>query len=329
MNNLDVFVKKMYDLQYSDKEIVVSEQELKKIALDTGLSEQEWAESQVILQNHIKNGNQHLSANNWDYAISEFEQAINLNPFSAENNFNLAVAYYDKWIGEDDILSLGNSQKYAEKSLKLKAGYSPAIQLLSKIKKSSKKSKKDNTKKKKTILFSAIAGILFLFVISISSYVSINNKQIKMNEEVVSKWAQVENVYQRRSDLIPQLVKTVESSAKYEKETLSLIIEARNKAKDLQIDVSDLNDKEIAKFQTKQDELSVALSQFLMISEDYPELQAVQGFRDLQVQIEGTENRITVERRRFNEEVKKYNSYVKRFPQSMFGFNEKGYFKSK
>ncbi len=329
MNNLDTFVKKMYDLQYSDKEIVVSTQELKKIALDTGLSEQEWNESQIMLQNHIKNGKQHLSANNWDYAISEFEQAVNLNPFSAENNFNLAVAHHDKWKGEDDILALGNSQKYAEKSINIKAGYSPAIHLLAKIKKFSRQTKTENTKKKKTTLILAIAGIALFLIISLSSYISISNKVVKMNEEVTAKWAQVENVYQRRTDLIPQLVKTVESAAKYEKETLQLIIDARDEANNLNIDISDLDEEEIAKFQAKQDKVSAALNQFLIISEDYPELQAVQAYRDLQVQIEGTENRISVERRRFNEEVKEYNSYVKRFPQNMFGFEEKGYFKNK
>ncbi len=326
MNNLDTFVQKMYELQYSDKELNYTPEQLKQIALETGLSESEWNNSQIQLQNHVKNGREHLYAKNWDYAITEFEQAINLNPFSAENNFSLALAHFDKWKAEDDFYALGNAQKFADKSLKLKAGYSPAIQLLSKIKNSSKQSKKKNTKRNKTILIGAVGAIVLFFIIILSSYVSINNKAVGMNEDVASKWAQVENVYQRRADLIPQLIETVEAAANYEKKTLSMVVEARNNANALNIDASQLTDEQIKDFQNKQDELSVALKLFLTQSKDYPELQAVKGYRDLQAQIEGTENRISVERRRFNEQVKVYNSYIKKFPQSLFGFDDKGYF---
>lgn len=179
----------------------------------------------------------------------------------------------------------------------------------------------------KTILI--IVGIaLVLGVIMISPY----NKMVQKDEECSKAWANVENAYQRRMDLIPNLVKTVQGAAEYEKGTLTEVIEARAKATSVQVDPSNLTEESLAKFQAAQDQLSSALSRLMVVIERYPELKANENFLELQAQLEGTENRIAVERGKFNEVVNDYNSYIRRFPNNivagMFNFEKKGYFKA-
>lgn len=153
-----------------------------------------------------------------------------------------------------------------------------------------------------------------------------------MDEAVVSQWAQVENVYQRRADLIPNLVNTVKGYAAHESETLTGVIEARAKATSTTIDPSNLNTESIQAFQQAQGGLSSALSKLMVVVERYPDLKANQNFLELQSQLEGTENRITVERQKFNNSAQEYNTYIKMFPKNlyanMFDFEEKAYFKA-
>lgn len=158
------------------------------------------------------------------------------------------------------------------------------------------------------------------------------NSMVEKSEAVEGQWAQVENVYQRRADLIPNLVNTVRGYADFEKETLTEVIEARSKATSIQVDAADLNPESIAKFQAAQSNLSGALSKLLVTVERYPDLKANQNFLELQTQLEGTENRIATERMRFNESTKNYNTYIKQFPRVIyagwFGFEKKGYFEA-
>ncbi len=158
------------------------------------------------------------------------------------------------------------------------------------------------------------------------------NKMVALDEAVKSQWAQVENVYQRRADLIPNLVSTVKGYADFEKSTLTQVIEARAKATSVQISPDKLDPQSLQKFQAAQDQLSSALARLMVVVERYPELKANQNFLELQAQLEGTENRIAVERRKFNEITRQYNTYIRRFPQllfaKLFGFKEKGYFKA-
>lgn len=161
--------------------------------------------------------------------------------------------------------------------------------------------------------------------------ISANNKMITGEENVSQAWSQVENVYQRRMDLIPNLVNTVEGAANYEKGTLTEVIEARSKASSVQVNADQLTEENIAKFQKAQDNLGNALKHSISLTvERYPELTATQNFRDLQTQLEGTENRISVERGNFNKAVQGYNTLIRRFPNSiiagMFGHDKKGYF---
>lgn len=181
----------------------------------------------------------------------------------------------------------------------------------------------------KTVKILIIIGAIVALIAVISG---IYNKMVKLDENVQQAWAQVENVYQRRADLIPNLVKTVQGAAEFEKGTLESVVNARSKASSMQIDPSNLTEENIAKFQQVQDELSSALNRLMVVVERYPELKANQNFLELQAQLEGTENRITVERKKFNEVVQNYNTAVRRFPNNifagMFGFDKKGYFKA-
>ena len=156
------------------------------------------------------------------------------------------------------------------------------------------------------------------------------NTMVSQDENVKAKWAQVENAYQRRADLVPNLVNTVKGAAKHEESTLTAVVEARAKATSVTINADDLSEENIAKFQKVQDEFSGSLSRLLASVEAYPDLKANQNFLELQAQLEGTENRISTERRAYNEAVQQYNTTVRSFPNNlmagMFGFKAKGTF---
>ena len=178
-----------------------------------------------------------------------------------------------------------------------------------------------------TIIIIAVV-VLVIYLWFKSGYIAMVEKQ----ETVQAQWAQVENVYQRRADLIPNLVATVKGYAQHEQGTLTAVIEARSKATGITIDPSNITPEQLAQFQEAQDQLSGALSRLLVSIERYPELKANENFMALQAQLEGTENRITVERQKFNETAKDYNQYIRKFPRniiaSMFDFEKVGYFKA-
>ncbi|NOX86706.1 MAG: LemA family protein [Chlorobi bacterium] len=178
-----------------------------------------------------------------------------------------------------------------------------------------------------------IIGVLVILAIILYGWFKGSyNTMVTMDEAVKSQWAQVENVYQRRADLIPNLVNTVKGYATHEKETLEGVIEARSKATSVNIDANNLNPQTFAAFQQAQEGLTQALSRLMVVVERYPDLKANQNFLELQAQLEGTENRIAVERKKFNEVTQQYNTYIKLFPKNMlagmFGFQQKPYFKA-
>ena len=180
-----------------------------------------------------------------------------------------------------------------------------------------------------------VLGIVVLLLFSIYSYgVKNYNSMVRMDEDVKAKWSQVENVYQRRFDLIPNLVNTVKGYAKHEQETFTMVAEARSKAGGtFNISEQVLNDPAMfQKFQQAQSSLGGAMQRLMVVMEKYPELKANENFMALQDQLEGTENRIAVERKRFNESAQGFNSYIKQFPRVIlagwFGFAEKIYFQS-
>lgn len=180
--------------------------------------------------------------------------------------------------------------------------------------------------KKSTIIIIVVAVIAIVW--GITGY----NGLVSMDEGVQTKWADVETQYQRRADLIPNLVNTVKGYAAHESETLQAVVEARAKATSMNIDPSNMSAEQIANFQKAQDGVSSALSRLLVTVEKYPDLKANENFRELQAQLEGTENRISVARRDYNEAARKYNTSLRSFPKNilagMFGFEKKSYFEA-
>ena len=181
--------------------------------------------------------------------------------------------------------------------------------------------------KKLSIPVIIIAVVAVIAIMCVSAY----NSLVSSEESVDTAWSQVENVYQRRADLIPNLVNTVKGYAAHEKETLEGVVSARAKATQMTIDPTNLTPEAIEKFQAAQGELGSALGKLLAITENYPDLKANENFKELQAQLEGTENRIAVERKKFNETAQVYNTSIRKFPRSivasMFGFERKPYFK--
>ena len=183
-------------------------------------------------------------------------------------------------------------------------------------------------KKGLVILIAVAAVVLGIFFWFQGNY----NKMVKMDEGVQAAWSQVENVYQRRADLIPNLVATVKGYASHEQQTLEGVISARSKATQITVTPEDLTSAQIEKFQNAQGELVSALGKLLAITENYPDLKANTNFLELQAQLEGTENRIAVERKKFNDAARVYNTTIRQFPKNivagMFGFEKKPYFEA-
>lgn len=177
------------------------------------------------------------------------------------------------------------------------------------------------------IILIVVVVILFLLF---SWGTGIYNKLVSQEEGVGKAWANVENVYQRRLDLIPNLVNTVKGVANFEQSTLTAVVEARAKATSVQINPKNLDEGSLQKFQDAQNGVSAALGRLMVVMEQYPQLKATQNFSELQAQLEGTENRISVERMKFNETAQAYNTYLRSFPANilsgMFGFQKKAYF---
>jgi LemA protein len=174
--------------------------------------------------------------------------------------------------------------------------------------------------------------VAFLLVIFIFRGCGKYNSLVTMREQVNRDWSNVENVYQRRADLIPNLVNTVKGYAAHEQETFTNVTEARSKATSVTIDAANMTDEDMKRFQAAQGEVTSALSRLLAVAEAYPDLKANQNFLELQSQLEGTENRIAVERRKFNETATTYNTELKRFPTilyaGMLGFKDRPYFQA-
>jgi len=178
-----------------------------------------------------------------------------------------------------------------------------------------------------TVIF-VIAAILLV----VSWGVGIYNKIVPMNEKVATQWSNVETQYQRRSDLIPNFVNTVKGAAAFEQGTLTQVIEARAKATQVTVDPSNITPGQLQEFQAAQSEVSSALARLMVVVEQYPELKATQNFRDLQVELEGTENRIAVARNNFNDAAREYNTFIKKFPNNFIAsitkFSDRPYFEA-
>ena len=177
-----------------------------------------------------------------------------------------------------------------------------------------------------------IMRLLFVAICAMTLSSCGYNTMVEKEEAVNTAWSNVENQYQRRADLIPNLVNTVKGYAAHESETLASVVEARAKATQITVSADQLTPEALARYQQAQGEIGSALGRLMRITENYPELKANQNFQELQAQLEGTENRISVERRNFNQATQDYNTYIRKFPQNliagMFGFEKKPYFEA-
>lgn len=177
-------------------------------------------------------------------------------------------------------------------------------------------------------------GIVLLVIVALVVLwgISVNNNMVSQEEAVTKAWANVENQYQRRADLIPNLVNTVKGYAAHESETLQAVVEARTKATSINVDAENMTADQLKEYQAAQNEVGGALGRLIAIAENYPDLKANQNFLELQSQLEGTENRIAVERKTFNDTANQFNTYIRKFPQSLFagilGFDKKPYFEA-
>lgn len=181
---------------------------------------------------------------------------------------------------------------------------------------------------KKVTIIIIVAVVAIIAIWAVSGY----NSLVGMDENVSNQWANVETQYQRRADLIPNLVNTVKGYAAHEKETLEGVIAARSQATQIKVDPTNLTPEKLAEYQKAQGQLATALGKLLAITENYPDLKANQNFLELQAQLEGTENRINVARKNFNDAAKTYNTTIRRFPKNilagMFGFDKRAYFEA-
>jgi LemA protein len=183
--------------------------------------------------------------------------------------------------------------------------------------------------KKGTLLLLILVGLILVLGFMTCN---VQKSLVTLDENSKSKWGEVQNQYQRRSDLVPNLVNTVKGAANFEQKTLTDVINARAKATSIQVDPNKLTPEKMKEFQAAQGELSQALGRLMVVSEQYPQLRATEAFRDLQVQLEGTENRITVARKNFNDAVQDYNTQLRIFPNNIFAgmmnFQTKGMFEA-
>lgn len=327
--SLEDYLKKLMELQYnSDTEQQFTEEELKNIALDAGLTERAWQESQEQARQHLQRGKAYLETRNYEDAAPELEQAAALRPHDAEANFLTAKAFLQRGSRHQNSDDFSKADYYLDRTISINPHHREALRLKGEVNDRERVHKNEvasQTRTNKLTKWGIIGGVAVLLVVG---FFSMYNSMVGLEEEVNGSWAQVENQYERRAELIPNLVETVQGAASFERETLNEVVQARAAATAVNIGPDQLNEASLADFAEKQQALSGSLGRLLAVAEDYPTLTATGNFRDLQAQLEGTENRIAVERKRFNESVQTYNARARRFPYNVLGFDAKAYFSS-
>ncbi len=324
---LENYLHKLMEIRYNQQpEHILNESDLKQIALDAGLTEREYEESRKKSIDYLNRGKAHLAAYNWTDAANELEQAAMLMPHSAEANLLAGKAFMRRGSAADNQQDLIKADYFLNRSIAIAPVDNEALTLkgeLNRLRDELNVRSEKKQKSSKTLKY-VVAGVAILFLVF--WIINIQNTMVDAEEQTTKSWAQVENVYQRRADLIPNLVRTVQAAADFERETLNDLIQARAAATSIQVNANELNEANLNEFNERQQALSASLGRLLAVAESYPQLQSMGSFRDLQSQIEGTENRITVERKRFNESVQHYNSLARRFPYRLFGYDTKAYF---
>jgi LemA protein len=324
---LENYLQKLMEIRYRQQpEQILNEKNLKDIALEAGLTEEEYELSRKRAMDYLSRGKAYLASFNWMDAAHDLEQAAILMPHSAEANLLAGKAFMRKGSATNTPQDLQKADYFLNRSIAISPVDNEAMTLKAELNRQRDEIVQRTEKKVKSseiLRWGIGAAVIILIVLWI---INIQNTMVEAEEQTINAWAQVENVYQRRADLIPNLVKTVQAAADFERETLNDVIRARAAITSIQINPTELNEANLNAFIERQETLSASLGRLLAVAENYPQLQSMGSFRDLQSQIEGAENRITVERRRYNEKVQVYNSLARRFPYRLFGFVTKPYF---
>ena len=315
------YVEKMYALQFSEQESILKLSELKQIALDMGLTEEEWTDSQQQFKGYLANGKELLLQQNWEDALTSLEQAISLNPYHLDTLYYKAQAHAQRYEEDGNQQDADQARILIQRALRVKAGYKPALKLLSQLREDSQ----EKAGAKKSRLFLLIGAVSIVLLLVFYWTMTKRNEIVRKEELVNQAWAQVENVYQRRTDLIPKLIETAKTAADFELALLDKLHQQHQKLVNLQL--QERTAATFADYHQKQEALSSILQQLSQKSTTHPTLSRENVFKNLPSQIEGTENRITFERRKYNKAVMAYNSFIRQFPQSLLGFDQKAYFK--
>ena len=325
--SLENYLQKLMKLQYAtETQHQFTEEELKNIALDSGLTEAAWQQSQEQARGHLQRGRVYLGNHNYDDAAQELEQAAALRPHDAEANFLAAQAFLYRGSRHQNSTDLDRSEYYLDRTISINPQHTGALRTKGELNDKRRLYQSQIQEKNRTntlTKWGIIGGVVVLLIVG---YYSMYNSMVGLEENVSSSWAQVENQYERRAALIPNLVKTVQGAASYEREVLNEVVQARAAATSIRVDPNNLDEADLTEFSERQAELSASLNRLLAVAEDYPDLTATDNFQALQDQLEGTENRIATERRRFNEAVQSYNARARRFPYNLLGFDTKAYF---
>lgn len=316
------YVEKMYQIQYNGQDEILTPDKLKQVALDMGITEEEWQESQKAFQTHYQNGRTLVLQRNWHDAIKELDSATSLQPYDADALHAHAQALAGRYQEKGDAEDEARARESAERALRVRPGHQPTLKVLSML--SEKKQSLQQGQQQNKMVKYAVIGIVAAVLI-FGSF-SMRNGVVQQEEQVNAAWANVENVYQRRADLVPQLVNTVKGAMAHEQDIIGKITQIKG---DLDSNGGGATSSQEAlnAFYMRQMELSNALKSLVAASQTNQALRSSQAFRDLQVQLEGSENRISVERRKFNQAVQMYNSKVRQFPYSIFG-SPKPYFQA-
>jgi len=347
--NLKKQIEKLLNIQTNlDKK--VDADDFRKIAEDLGITDSEWQEIQEIAENHFKNANAYLRHENWIDAIEAYKKTLEINPNHLNALLGISLANQELYKIKRVSDYRTQAEKFAQKALEIEAGNNTAIRILSELKKPIKQSQNLSSKKtSRQITLLVVAALFALLGIGLMTFIMVfngspneqetypekampssveatdfyENEIIALREEVIAQWYQVENVYQRRADLIPNLTRLLKAEQNFEQDLIQRILDAQVEINQIQIQFENI--ETVENFQEKQLELSEDLNELLLEIEDKG-LGTKQTYRDFRVQLEGSENRIAVERRKYNEKVRAYNTLIQQSPYNEYGFEKIEYF---
>ncbi len=319
--HLQAYMEKMLDVQRQREESTFTQQELREIALSVGMTEADWAEAQKTLRQHTESGLAHLEIGNYVDALRELEEALKLNPTDEEALYGAAKSSHELYVSTKRDFYAKKVVDYADRVLRNENPHldKKAVSVLQEMRRTDGEYKGLRERQRWIVAGIGAAVLIFLFVV----YMLLKNSICAAYHEVERHWAQVENVCQRRADLIPKLISISQAQAEYNQQTLDKLASLR----------TSLNPKDAAAYAKGQEEINKLIAQLLgdlakSTSTGSSEQAMRAQFDDLRAQIEGAENRIAVERKRFNESVANYNRQISQFPYSLLGYKEATYFKS-